>query len=31
MAFDDASMDEDLRDTLAAHEIDLGEKWADME
>ena len=31
MAFDDPSMDADLRDALAAHEIVLGEEWADVE
>ncbi len=29
MAFDDPSVDADLRETLAAHEIVLGEEWAD--
>jgi hypothetical protein len=28
MAFGDASMDEDLHDALAAHEIVLGKGWA---
>ena len=31
MAFDDPSMDADLRDTLAAHGIVLEEEWADVE
>jgi len=31
MALDDASMDADLCETLAAHEIVLGEAWADVE
>ncbi len=31
MALDDPSMDEDLRTALAAHEIVLGEEWADVE
>ena len=30
-AFDDPSMDADLRETLAAHEIDLEGEWADVE
>jgi len=29
MAFDDPTMDDDLREILAAHEIVLGEEWAD--
>ena len=29
MAFDDPTMDADLRETLAAHEIVLGDEWAD--
>ncbi len=29
MAFDDPSVDADLRETLAAHEIVLGKEWAD--
>ncbi len=28
MAFDDPSMDADLREALAAHEIVLGKEWA---
>ena len=31
MALDDPSMDWDLRETLAAHEIVLEEEWADVE
>ena len=31
MAFDDPTMDEDLRMALAAHEIVLEEEWADVE
>ena len=31
MAFDDPSMDDDLCRTLNAHEIVLGEEWADVE
>ena len=31
MAFDDPSMDGDLRTALAAHEIEIGEEWADVE
>ena len=31
MAFDDPTMDEDLREALAAQEIEIGEEWADME
>jgi hypothetical protein len=31
MAFDDPSMDEDLRRTLDAHEIMLEGKWPDIE
>jgi hypothetical protein len=31
MAFDDPTMDDDLRKTLDAHEIVLGDKWADVE
>ena len=30
MAFDDPSMDDDLRAALAAHEIMLDEEWADV-
>ena len=29
MAFDDPTMDDDLREVPAAHEIVLGEEWAD--
>ena len=31
MAFDDPTMDDDLRTALAAHEIVLGDEWADVE
>ena len=31
LAFDDPSMDDDLRSALAAHEIVLGGEWADVE
>jgi hypothetical protein len=31
MAFDDPSMDDDLRETLDADEIMLGEEWAAVE
>jgi hypothetical protein len=31
MAFDDPTMDENLRAALAAHEIVLGDEWADVE
>ncbi len=31
MAFDDPSMDDDLRETLAAHDIEIGNEWADVE
>jgi hypothetical protein len=31
MAFDDPSMDADLRQTLAAHEIVMDAEWADVE
>ncbi len=31
MAFDDPTMDDDLRKTLDAHEVVLGDKWADVE
>ncbi len=31
MALDDPSMDEDLHETLAAHEIVLKDDWADLE
>jgi len=31
MAIDDPSMDDDLRQALAAHEIVLGDEWADVE
>ena len=31
MALDDPSMDDDLRAALAAHEIVLGDEWADVE
>ena len=30
MAFDDPTMDDDLSETLAAHEIVLGEVWPDI-
>ncbi len=30
MAFDDPTMDDDLRETLAGHEIVLGEEWPDI-
>ena len=30
MAFDDPSMDGDLRQALAAHEIVLGDEWPDI-
>ena len=30
MAFDDPTMDDDLSETLAAHEIVLGEEWPDV-
>ena len=31
MAFDDPLVDDDLREAMAAHEIVLGQKWADVE
>jgi hypothetical protein len=31
MVLDDPTMDEDLRTALAAHEIEIGEEWADVE
>ena len=31
MAFDDPTVDDDLRMALAAHEIVLGDEWADVE
>ena len=31
MALDDPSMDDDLRTALAAHEIEIGDEWADVE
>ena len=31
MAFDDPTMDDDLRAALAAHDIVLGDEWADVE
>jgi hypothetical protein len=31
MALDDPTMDDDLRTALAAHEIVLGDDWADVE
>jgi hypothetical protein len=30
-AFQDPTMDDDLRETLAGHEIDLEGEWADVE
>jgi hypothetical protein len=30
MAFDDPTMDDDLRKALAAHEIALRDEWADV-
>ena len=30
-AFDDPTMDEDLRTALAAHEIEMADEWADVE
>jgi hypothetical protein len=31
MALDDPTMDDDMRTALAAHEIEIGEEWADVE
>ncbi len=31
MAFDNPSMNDDLRETLAAHETEIEEEWADVE
>ena len=31
IALDDLSMDADFRETLAVHEIETGEEWADVE
>jgi len=30
VAFDDPTIDDDLRETLAAHEIEIGKEWADV-
>ena len=30
MAFDDPSMDDDLHRVLGAHEVVLGDEWADI-